>query len=99
MQYLVIFTTKKRFETEGMPPDFKERHMEELRFGQTLYAEGKLRQSWELDMKPHGAACLFEAESPEQLRQMVEGFPNVKIDYVDFQIFPLEPDPAYTQKF
>lgn len=99
MQYLVIFRTKQKFETEGMPADFKEQHMEELRHGQTLYAQGLLRQSWELDMKPHGAACFFEADSPKHRQEMIDSFPNVKTDYVDFQIFPLKPDPAYTQKF
>lgn len=98
MQYLVIFRTKQKFETDGMPADFKERHLEELAQGQVLYAQGKLRQSWELDMKPHGAACLFEAESPEHLQPMIDSFPHVKNDYVDYQVFALKPDPAYTQK-
>lgn len=38
MQYLVIFTTKKKFDTEGMPADFKEEHVKELVQGQILYA-------------------------------------------------------------
>lgn len=98
MQYLVIFTTKQKFETEGMPADFKERQFEELAQGQALYAQGALRQSWELDMKPHGAACLFEASSPEHLQEMIDSFPHVKNGYADYQTFPLRPDPAYTQK-
>lgn len=97
-QYLVIFTTKKKFETEGMPADFKERHQEQLVQGQVLYAQGVLRQSWELDSKQRGAVCIFEADSPEHLQGMIDSFPNVPIGYVDYQAFPLKPDPAYTQK-
>lgn len=95
MQYLVIFTTKQKFETEGMPADFEERHLEELAQGRVLYAQGDLRQSWELDMNPHGAAMIFEAESPEQLQGMIDSFPHIKNDYADYQVFPLKPDPAY----
>lgn len=98
MQYLVIFTTKQKFETDGMPADFKERQLEELAQGQALYAQGALRQSWELDMKPHGAVCLFEAESREHLQPMIDSFPHVKNGYADYQVWPLKPDPAYTQK-
>ena len=102
MQYLVILTTKKKFETEGLPADFKEEHVKELVQGQVLYKEGLLRQSWELDLeqmgsKGHGAVCVFEADSLEDLQGMVDSFPNVKTDSVDFQIFPMKPDPAYTQ--
>ncbi|WP_375496607.1 hypothetical protein [uncultured Nostoc sp.] len=102
MQYLVILTTKKKFETEGMPADFKEEHVKELVQGQVLYAQGLLRQSWELDLeqlgsKQHGAACIFEADSTQHLQGMIDSFPNVKTDYVDYQVFPLKPDPAYTQ--
>lgn len=102
MQYLVIYTTKKKFETEGMPADFKEEHVKELVQGQVLYKKGQLRQSWELDLeqvgsKQHGAVCLFEADSLQDLRTIAESFPNVQTDYVDYQVFPLKPDPAYTQ--
>lgn len=102
MQYLVIFTTQRKFETEGMPADFKEEHVKELVQGQVLYAQGLLRQSWELDLeqldsKQHGAACIFEADSTRHLQGMIDSFPNVQTNYVDYQVFPLKPDPAYTQ--
>lgn len=97
MQTLVIFTLKQKFQTEGKPADFKARHLEEMVQGQLLYAQGKLRQSWELDMKPDGAACIFEADSPEDLQEMIDSLPHVKNDYVDHQIFPLKPDSAYTR--
>lgn len=97
MQYLVIFTPKEEFETAGMPADYAVRQLEELAQGRVLYAQGVLRQSWELDTKRHGAACLFEASSTEHLQEMLDSFPHVKNDYVDYQIFPLKPDPAYTQ--
>ena len=41
--------------------------------------------------------CVFEADSPDHLRGMVESFPGVKVGYVDYQTFPLKPDGAYTQ--
>ena len=85
MQYLVIFTTKKKFETEGLPADFKEEHAKELAQGQVLFKQGLLRQSWELDLeqmgaKGHGAVCIFEANSLQDLQGMVDSFPNVKTD-------------------
>ncbi len=40
MQYLVTFTPKQKFETGGLPADYKERQLEELAQGQVLYAQG-----------------------------------------------------------
>ncbi|WP_335048336.1 hypothetical protein [Nostoc sp.] len=44
MQYLVIFTPKQKFETDGMPSDFQERELEEQAQAPTFYAERSLRK-------------------------------------------------------
>lgn len=98
MQYLVIFTPKQKFETDGVPSDFPQRELEEEGQAQVLYAEGGLRQVWALDTKNRGAAVLFEAESPEHLQKMIDSFPLIKIDYADYQVLPLAPYPAFAKK-
>jgi len=97
MQYLVVFTPKTKFATDGMPADFMEQELREQRQAQVLYAEGGLRQVWALDTKERGAAVLFEAASPDHLRQMVESFPLIKVDYADYQVLPLAPYPAFAK--
>ena len=98
MEYLIIFTPKKRFETEGTPPDFPEREREEEDQAQVLYGEGGLRQVWALDVKTKGAAVLFEAGSPGELQAMIDSFPLIKVDYADYQVWPLAPYPAFARK-
>lgn len=97
MQYIVIFTPKQKFEAEGMPPDFPKREQEEEEQAQVLYMEGGLRQVWALDTKTKGAACLFEAASPTDLQKMIDSFPLIKVDYADYQIWPLAPYPAFAK--
>ncbi len=98
MQYLVIFTPHKKFENQGMPPDFPRREQEEEAQAQVLYEEGGLRQVWALDTKTKGAAVLFEAESPERLQEMIDSFPLIKVDYANYQTYPLAPYPAFAKK-
>lgn len=98
MQYFVIFTPKQRFQAEGMPEDFPQREHEEQGQAQDLYMGGGLRQVWALDIKTRGAACLFEAESPADLQKMIDSFPLIKVDYADYQIYPLLPYPAFAKK-
>lgn len=95
MQYLVVFTPKQKFETAGMPSDFMKMELEEQAQAQILYAEGGLRQVWALDTKSKGAAVLFEADSPTHLLEMIDSFPLIKVDYADYQVFPLAPYPAF----
>ncbi len=54
MQYLVIFTPKKKFETDGMPADFMERELQEQAQVRVLYAGGGLRQVWAQVPKTRG---------------------------------------------
>ena len=98
MQFLVIFTPNKKFETEGMPSDFMEVEIQEQTQVRVLYAEGCLRQVWALDTKTRGGIVLFEAESPEHLQEMIDSFPLIKIDYAEYQILPLAPHAAFKKK-
>ena len=59
---------------------------------------GGLRQIWALDTKTRGAACLFEAKNPEDLQKMIDTFPLIKVDYADYQIYPLAPYPGFKKK-
>ena len=98
MQYFVIFTPKQKFQTEGMPSDFPKIEQQEEEQAQDLYMEGGLRQVWALDTKTKGAAVLFEAESPKDLQKMIDSFPLIKVDYADYQIWPLAPYPVFAKK-
>lgn len=46
----------------------------------------------------NAAAAVFEAESPAHLQEMIDSFPLIKVDYVDYQILPLAPYPTFTKK-
>ena len=97
MQYLVIFTPKQKFETEGLPADFPKLEQEEEQQAQVLYSKGGLRQVWALDTKSKGAAVLFEADSTHQLQGMIDSFPLIKVDYADYKIWPLAPYPGFAK--
>ena len=98
MQSLVIFTPKQKFQTEGMPSDFAEQEAAEEVQAQVLYGQGGLRQVWALNIKSKGAAVLFEAASNDELKTMIDSFPLIKLDYADYQIWPLAPYPAFLKK-
>ena len=97
MQFFVVFTPKKRFAVVGVPEDFaKLLPLEEAR-AKELYADGTLRQSWVLGKREKGAACLFEARSPEHLQEMIDSFPLIQKSYSDYEILPLAPDPVFAR--
>ncbi len=98
MQFLVVFTPNPRFADEGMPADFADRELEEQAQVRVLYAGGGLRQVWALDTQTRGGVVLFEAESPEHLRTMIDSFPLIKHHYAQPQIFPLAPHAAFQPK-
>ncbi len=98
MQYFVVFTPKKRFEILGMPAGVPKLVGEEEARAKELYGEGGLRQSWVLGKRDKGAACIFEAESPKHLQEILDNFPLIKASYSDYEIFPLAPDPAFAKK-
>ncbi len=90
MQYLVIFSPKKEFTTNGMPSDFMDKEQREQEQVRVLYATGGLRQVWAQVPRTHGGVILFEADSAEQLHEMINSFPLIKANYADPQIVPLQ---------
>ncbi len=95
MQFLVVFTPKQRFATDGLPSDFPELELQEQAQTRVLYSEESLRQVWALAPKGRGGVVLFEAESPERLEQIIHTFPLIKVDYADYQVWSLAPYPAF----
>ena len=101
MQFFVIFTPNKKFETEGMPADFADLELREQAQVRVLYAGGGARQVWALkspDGKILGGTILFEAESREHLQEMIDSFPLVQADYAGYQILTLAPHAAFMPK-
>ena len=99
MQYFVVFTPKKRFEIFDMPADFPKLLSQEEARAKELYGQGLIRQSWVLGKRDKGAACLFEAESPKHLQEMIDSFPLIKASYSDYEIFPLAPAPVVAKRY
>lgn len=97
MQYFVVFTPKKRFEVVGTPDDFPKLLPQEEARAKELYGEGTLRQSWVLGKRDKGAACLFEAASPEALQVIIDSFPLIQKGYSDYEIYSLAPDPVFAK--
>lgn len=97
MQYLVIFNPKAAPPPGAPSPEAAAKLRAEQARGRVLYGQGGLRQSWEIATDRHGAVCLFEADSPEHLRTMVESFPEVAAGAVETQTIPLKPDGAYVE--
>lgn len=95
MQYLVVFSNKERFASEGMPTDFKEKMVEDQAQIKKLYAEGTVRQVWALARQDRGGVVLFEANSAEHLQGLIDEVPFVQLDYNDYQILPLDPYPGF----
>jgi len=73
-----------------MPSDFMDKEQEEQAQVRELYSSGGLRQVWAQVPRTHGGVVLFEADSPEQLQQMIHSFPLIKANYADAQIVPLQ---------
>ena len=100
MQYLVVFTPNKKFETEGMPADFPEKELQEQAEVRVQYAGGGARQVWALkdEDKIIGGVILYEVESRKHLQEMIDSFPLLKADYAEPQVFALAPHAAFTPK-
>ncbi len=95
MQYLVLFTPKEQFESEGLPSDFTDKERQEQVQVRELYADGGLRQVWAKIPRTQGGVILFEADSDDQLHEMVNSFPLIKAKYADAQIVPLQQHAAF----
>ena len=90
MQFLVIGKPQQAFLGSNPPTDLKEALEGELAKSREYYGAGHLRNIW-LIAGHKGAAALFEAESIEAIKKLVDDFPMVKKGYVKHEIFPLEP--------
>ena len=95
MQFLVIFTPKERFASEGMPSDFMDKEQQEQAQVRVLYGGGVLRQVWAQVPRTRGGVVLFEAESSNHLQEMVNTFPLINANYADPQIVPLQQHAAF----
>ena len=95
MQYLVIFTPKIQFHIDGLPSDFLKLVSQEDAQVKVLYGQGGVRQVWELGTKSKGAALLFEAASWNDLQTMIDTLPLIKVEYADYQIWPLAQYPGF----
>ena len=92
----MTFTPKLRFQTDGLPSDFPKLVAKEDAQVKVLYGQGGVRQVWELDTKSKGAVLLFEAASSKDLQTMIDSLPLVKVDYADYQVWPLAQYPGFT---
>lgn len=95
MQYLVIFSPMKKFQTEGMPPDFMDVEKQEQAQCRVLYAQGAARQIWAKVPRTDGGVILFEAESEADLHELINTFPLIKAGYAEPQIVPLQPHASF----
>lgn len=96
MQYLVIFTPAHPAGSPDEPADFFQRELEEQAQTRVLYKEGGLREVWAREPKGSGAIVLFEANSPEHLKEMIDTFPLIQLDYARYEVLNLAPHPAFS---
>jgi muconolactone delta-isomerase len=62
---------------------------QEMEQARALFAQGAIRQIWSRVDKP-GACILFEAESVEQVNQLLMTLPLYQAGMIDFTIIPLK---------
>jgi muconolactone delta-isomerase len=62
----------------------------ESQSARVLYAEGSIRQIWHRDDVP-GACIIWEAESEQQVRDMMGALPFARAGLIEFLIIPLRP--------
>ncbi len=62
----------------------------EVQRARALYSEGRIRQLWHRTDGP-GACVLWEAESEEQLREMLATLPFSQAGIVEISVIPLRP--------
>jgi muconolactone delta-isomerase len=62
----------------------------ESRSARILYAQGSIRQIWHRYDVP-GACILWEAESEQQVRDMLGTLPFARAGMIEFLIIPLRP--------
>lgn len=67
-----------------------ELHQAEVQRARVLYSEGSIRQLWHRADGP-GACLLWEAESEDQLKEMLGSLPFVQAGIVEVSVFALRP--------
>jgi muconolactone delta-isomerase len=87
MQFL---TVSRRRSEKFADADFAARAEAEMQQARTLYAEGGLRQIWRRVDMP-GACILWEAESEDQVRKMLDSLPLMQAGMLEVSIIPLKP--------
>ena len=74
MQFLVFGKPEQKLMDNGSSEEVKRLRVEELAKTREYYSKGLLRNIWVLgDHK--GVICLFEADSIEQLNELIAGYP------------------------
>jgi muconolactone delta-isomerase len=88
----VQFLTVSRRKTESFTDaEFAARAEDEFQRGRTMYAEGAIRQIWRRGDMP-GACILFEADSEQQVRELVASLPFYKAGMLELvMVIPLYP--------
>jgi muconolactone delta-isomerase len=85
------FMTLSRRRTEQFTDaEFAARVQSEVAQARALYAQGFIRQIWHRGDLP-GACLLVEADSEEQVREMLNTLPMVGSGMLDVSIVPLKP--------
>jgi muconolactone delta-isomerase len=87
MQFLAI---SKRLDTKFAPTDLAVLAEDEFERGRALYAQGFIRQIWHRADTP-GACLLVEAESGQQVREMLSTLPFFQAGILDILVIPLKP--------
>jgi muconolactone delta-isomerase len=63
---------------------------EESQIAQALYSKGSIRQIWHRGDIP-GACILWEAESEEEVRELIRQLPFARAELIEVSIVPLRP--------
>ena len=92
MQFLVFAKPEQKLMDNASSEEFKQLRVEESAKTHEHYSQGSLRNIWLLS-EHKGAVCLFEADSLEQVNELVSGYPFVTHGYLRTEIFALAPYP------
>jgi muconolactone delta-isomerase len=88
MQFLTVSRRKSESFTDA---EFAARAEDEFQRGRTMYAQGAIRQIWRRGDMP-GACILFEADSEQQVRELVASLPFYQAGMLELvMVIPLHP--------
>lgn len=89
MQFIVVIQPRAQLQARGLPADFADVEDAEQARAQSLYKCDVARQLWAIKTDRKGAIGLFEAASEGELQEVINSFPMVQKDYVEYQVFPV----------